>query len=64
MKEGDEICFWHDHKDRCGKIIKMFTQIGFEDHGKELVVILLDNSRGLFNDYVIKAEKNKLKIIN
>ena len=64
MQVGERVCFRYDRKDKCGRILKMFTQIGFEDHGKEFVVILLDDSRGLFNDCVIKTEKNKLKIIN
>jgi hypothetical protein len=63
MKEGDKICFRHDHRDKCGTIIKIFTQIGFENHGKEFVVIMPEYSRGLFNKHDIKIEKNKLKII-
>ena len=64
MQEGERICFRHDHQDKCGRIIKIFTQVGFENHGKEFVVIMPEHSRGLFNKHEIKIEKKKLNIIN
>jgi len=64
MKEGDSVCFRHNNEDKCGRIIKIFTQIGFEDHGKKFVVIMPENSRGLFNDAAIIIEINKLELIN
>tara|TARA_B100000902_G_scaffold358656_1_gene373876 strand:- start:219 stop:413 length:195 start_codon:yes stop_codon:yes gene_type:complete len=64
MKEGDWICFKHERKNKCGKIIKTFTQIGFENHGKELIVIMPESSKGLFNNATIIIEKSKLKLIN
>jgi len=64
MNEGDHIIFLFDNKRTSGTIIKIFTQIGFEDHGKKFVIIMPIDSKGLFNDDAIKIEKNKLKIIN
>lgn len=64
MQVGERICFQHDHQDKCGRILKIFTQIGFENHGKEFVIIMPDKARGLFNHNAIKIELKKLKIIN
>lgn len=64
MNEGDHITFLFNNKKISGRIIKTFTQIGFENHGKEFVVIMPDESRGLFNHNTIKIERAKLKIIN
>jgi hypothetical protein len=64
MNEGDHITFLFNNERASGTIIKIFTQIGFEDHGKKFVIIMPIDSKGLFNDDVIKIEKNKLKIIN
>ena len=64
MQEGERVCFEHENKNKCGKIIKIFTQIGFEDHGKKFVVIMPDNTMGLFESNNIIIEKRKLKIIN
>jgi hypothetical protein len=50
MQEGDYIYFNHNNTKKSGKIAKIFTQIGFEDHGEKMVVILVDNSNGLFNE--------------
>ncbi len=35
MKEGDSITFDIDGEVKYGKILKIYTKIGFEDHGKE-----------------------------
>jgi hypothetical protein len=64
MNEGDHIIFLFNDERASGTIIKIFTQIGFEDHGKKFVIIALSSSKGLFNKNTIKVEKNKLKIIN
>ena len=64
MNEGDHITFLFNNKKIPGRIIKIFTQIGFENHGKEFVVIMPDESKGLFNHNAIKIERAKLKIIN
>ena len=64
MQEGERVCFEHENKNKCGTIIKIFTQIGFEDHGKEFIIIMPDKSRWLFNHNSIKIERAKLKIIN
>lgn len=49
MKEGDEVNFLHEGLAKKGRIIKMFTQIGFNEHGQKFVVIAIDGVRGLFN---------------
>ncbi len=49
MEEGDYIYFNHNNTKKSGKIAKIFTQIGFENHGEKMVVILVDNEKGLFN---------------
>lgn len=64
MNEGDHITFLFNNEKISGRIIKTFTQIGFEDHGKEFIIIMPDKSKGLFNHNSIKIERAKLKIIN
>ena len=49
MKEGNDISLWSKNVIKKGRIIKIFTKIGYEDHGEEFLVILVYGERGLFN---------------
>jgi hypothetical protein len=64
MNEGDHITFLFRDEKISGTIIKIFTQIGFEDHGKKFLIISRDDRSGLFDKNTIKIEKEKIKIIN
>tara|TARA_B110000495_G_C22562313_1_gene339226 strand:- start:283 stop:477 length:195 start_codon:yes stop_codon:yes gene_type:complete len=64
MNEGDHITFLFNNERISGTIIKKYTKIGFKDHGKEFIIIMPDNSGGLFNNNILKIELAKLKIIN
>ena len=44
MKEGENVRIIIDEKEKFGKVIKIYTQIGYENHGKEIAVILLHDS--------------------
>jgi hypothetical protein len=63
MKEGDYINFRHDNIVKSGRVIKTYTQIGFSDHGKTFVIILLDNNEGLFKKGTIKLEAKNIERI-
>lgn len=57
MKEGDHIIFWHKNNKKSGIIIKIYTQIGYEDHGEKFAVIRVDNESGLFNNDAVISIK-------
>jgi len=63
MKEGDYIKFHYDNGIKSGKVIKIYTQIGFDDHGKTFVIILLDNNEGLFKKGTLKLEAKTIERI-
>ena len=63
MKEGDYIKFHYENNIKSGKIIKIYTQIGFSDHGKTFAIILLENHRGLFKKGTLKLEVDTIEII-
>ena len=63
MKEGDYIIFNKDNVEKTGRIIKIYTQIGFSDHGKTFAIIQIDGRRGLFNKNTLKIEMNELQNI-
>ena len=63
MKEGNEIKFRIDGEIKYGKILKIYTKIGFEDHGKEFVVISLTDSQLRFYEGEIEVIANKITII-
>ena len=63
MKEGDNITFKLNGEIKYGKILKIYTKIGFEDHGKEFVVISLTDSHLRFYEGEIEVIANKINII-
>lgn len=44
MKVGDNVSVKINGEEKFGQVIKLFTQIGYENHGKEIAVILLHDS--------------------
>ena len=63
MKEGDNVSFQLGAETKYGKIIKIYTKIGFENHGKEFVVISLYDSHLRFYEGDIEMMNQNLKII-
>jgi len=63
MREGEHIKFYHNNTEVSGRIIKIYTQIGFSDHGFQKAVISLDNCMGLFSECVIDCKIAEIKII-
>ena len=63
VREGDNISFNLHGEIKYGKILKIYTKIGFEDHGKEFVVISLSDSRLRFYEGEIELMKRDLRII-
>lgn len=44
MKQGESVEILVKGERKRGKVVKVYTQIGFENHGKEVAVILLEDS--------------------
>ena len=63
MKEGDNITFELNWEIKQGEILKIYTKIGFEDHGKEFVVISLRDSHLRFYEGEIEIMTDKINII-
>ena len=63
MKEGDNITFRLNKEIKYGKILKIYTKIGFENHGKEFVVISLCDSHLKFYEGEIEMMHEKVEII-
>lgn len=63
MKEGNDISFWSKNVIKKGRIIKIFTKIGYEDHGEEFLVILVYGEQGLFNkNSTLVIKKSELEL--
>ena len=60
MKEGEDVSFWLDGSVKHGKILKIYTKIGFENHGEEFVVILLYNSNLRFYEGEVSILKKDI----
>ena len=63
MKEGDNITFKLNEEVKYGKILKIYTKIGFDDHGKEFVVISLCDSNLRFYEGEVEMMNDKIEII-
>ena len=63
MKEGDSVTFTINGETKYGKVIKIYTKIGFEDHGKEFVVISLYDSHLRFYEGDIEIMNESIKLI-
>ena len=63
MKEGDNISFKIGEETKYGKIIKIYTKIGFEDHGKEFVVVSLYDSHLRFYEGDIEIMNQNINIL-
>jgi len=62
-KEGDNITFLLDGEEKRGTILKIYTKIGFDDHGKEFVVIALTGEKLTIFESEITILKKNLVII-
>jgi hypothetical protein len=63
-KEGDKIAFSLNGEEKQGTILKIYTKIGFDDHGKEFVVIALSDAELTIYESEITMLKKNLVIIN
>ena len=57
MQEGENVRIEINGKEQFGKVVKIYTQIGFENHGKEFAVILL-------HDSYLKFYEGEIEIMN
>jgi hypothetical protein len=58
MKEGENVRILVDGEEAFGKVIKVYTQIGYENHGKEIAVITLYDSYLKFYESEIEIMNN------
>jgi hypothetical protein len=63
MKKGANISFYLNNKKKYGKIIKIYTKVGFEDHGEEFVVVSLHGDTLKFYEGVVEINKKQIKDI-
>ena len=63
MKEGDNITFCINEEVKYGKILKIYTKIGFENHGKEFLVVSLYDSHLRFYEGDIEIMNENVEII-
>ena len=61
MKEGENVRIIVDGEEKFGKVIKIYTQIGYENHGKEMAVITLHESHLRFYETEISIMNEKTK---
>ena len=54
MKEGEVVEIRVDEEVKMGKVLKTYTQIGFENHGKKIAIILLEDSHLRFYEAEIQ----------
>jgi hypothetical protein len=62
MREGENVRFLLNGEEKFGKVIKIYTQIGYENHEKEMAVISLYDSHLRFYEAEIEImndEDNK-----
>lgn len=62
-KVGDNLTFEVNGEVKHGKVVNIYTQVGYENHGKEIVVISLFDSHLRFYEGEIKITNENLKII-
>lgn len=63
MKEGETIHFYHNNEVRTGLILKIYTQIGGENHQELMVVVRIDEGSGLFGQSTINIKQSDVHLI-
>lgn len=63
MTEGERINFYYENEQKSGIILKIYTQIGGENHQQQMVIIKLDGSDGLFGRNTISLRSLELHLI-
>ncbi len=63
MTQGDNITFKIGEEIKHGKIIKIYKQVGYENHGKEVMVISLYDSHLKFYEGEIRVMNENIQII-
>ena len=61
MKEGENVRIIVNGEEKFGKVIKIYTQIGYENHGKEMVVITLHDSHLRFYEAEVSIMNGEVK---
>lgn len=60
MQAGQDVSFSLGGSDFRGRILKIYTEVGFEDHGKEFVVIYVYGTDLRFYEGEFRIEREKL----
>jgi|SaaInlV_125m_DNA_1040241.scaffolds.fasta_scaffold38634_2 hypothetical protein len=63
MKEGKTIHFHYNNEVKTGLILKIYTQIGGENHREVMVVIRINEESGLFEQGTINIKHSDLHLI-
>jgi len=63
MKEGETIHFHYNNEVKTGLILKIYTQIGGENHQEVMVVIRINEESGLFGQGTINIKHSDLHLI-
>lgn len=58
--ENQFVSFTYDGRELRGEIIKIYTQIGFSEHGQTFAIIRIEGQKGLFNKNTLRIEINEL----
>ena len=61
MKEGENVRIIVNGEEKFGKVIKIYTQIGYQYHGKEVAVITLHDSHLKFYEAEIEMVNGEKK---
>ena len=61
MKEGENVRIIVSGEEKFGKVIKVYTQIGYENHGKEIAVITLHDSHLRFYETEVSIMNGEIK---
>ena len=57
MKEGENVRIVVNGEEKFGKVVKIYTQIGYQYHGQEVAVITLHDSH-------LKFYETEIEIVN
>jgi len=63
MTEGERVNFYYENEQKSGIILKIYTQIGGENHQQQMVIIKLDGLNGLFGRNTISLRSSELHLI-
>jgi hypothetical protein len=62
MTEGERINFYYNNEQKSGTVLKVYVQIGGENHQQQMVIIRLDGSSGLFGTNTLNLRSSELHL--